>query len=324
MALFLDNKYVIDASGHAFSGEVIELFLYYSNVTIPPTSFTIQQYEIDNLTILDPIRQPYTITVNPSDNYRALLTIQFNYGSTEINFGLSRKITITPDTGTAIDIYLTVDYVNQLREASWTNASDIVGVEDIAFHGPFVSTTVNTILKAIYEVGLTAWNLITQFLTKYSFNDRYLSDIIDLAISANVALDPATTVITYNTDNTINTLITTYTGKYRSILRNTKLRLSYGYAPQTVTRLQKRTVSGVTTFTAQESSTVNMLNILTIDALDDSDVLLYNLAVITVNRTTQQYINPYLTDYDINSNPDPIADYKYYSMPVMTGWTVVA
>lgn len=335
MAQFIDTYYSIDASKLAIGLSAhAQINLFYKGGSAS-TSLTCSQYDPTNTNIIT-TDLPYTVAVTPTDSHAALLTVTFNQPAINIYFGLARRIRITDSYGYT-DIYLTVNYANQV-ENSWLNPIDVTSVTNIVFHGPLVSTTINKVLKSIYQAAYTAWDSVTNLLIKYSFTDRYLSDIIDLAIAANVSLDPATATVTYNADQTISSVMTLYTGKYRSITRNNvALKVNYTYSTVdattgttfTTTRLLLR--NG--TFTPQTPVTVSLLTKLSIEAMAPSFHIsspttytqLFNIAEVKINRTLQNYANPYLTDFDSTATvPDYLRDYKYYRTYVMTGWTVTA
>ena len=323
---FLETNYVADASnlniGYGSTDNIVIRLQYNMNGLTSPTSFTVQQYDSTNTSVIT-TGLPYTVSVVTSDLTSALLTLTFNYPATNVLFGLKRKLTITT-AGVSTDIYVTTDYSNTFNETSWTNAADVTAVHNIEPSGPLTSGSLNNILRAIYQAALTAYNKVNQLLVRYSFKDQYLQDIIDLAISAGVALDESYTNVTYNSDGTLATIVTAYYGKYRNIVRSSKLKITYTYAsvdpmssaPYTIARVIMR--SGVGTPGA--TSSVNLLTALSIQALDSSDNRLFDVANILFTRTLKTYANPYLLDYDVTL--DNLSDYKYYQTYVITGWAV--
>ena len=250
------------------------------------------------------------------------LNITFNQPISNIYFGLPRAIKIA-NNGISASILLTVNYANPVSSSNWGNASDSTTLTNILVHGGLTSNGINTILKSIYQTGLTGWSKVNNAIKKFSFNDKYLQDIIDLAISAGVSTDNSNSTITYNSDGNIATLITIYDNAFRSG-RSKQLKLTYTYAPINTDRLQNRNGS----YSILETKSSNQLSVLQIDALDVTGNIIFHIATVTMIRSLTVYKNPFLADYNASlANPltDPnnlLSDYKYYQTPVITGWTV--
>lgn len=321
---FLDTEYIIDASSNTIGNSVLLKIPYNLHLTsIVGNVFVVTQYDIDNVTEIT-TNLPYTVMAMGNGSFPdfLFLNITFNQPISNIYFGLPRAIKIA-NNGISASILLTVNYANPVSSSNWGNASDSTTLTNILVHGGLTSNGINTILKSIYQTGLTGWSKVNNAIKKFSFNDKYLQDIIDLAISAGVSTDNSNSTITYNSDGNIATLITIYDNAFRSG-RSKQLKLTYTYAPINTDRLQNRNGS----YSILETKSSNQLSVLQIDALDVTGNIIFHIATVTMIRSLTVYKNPFLADYNASlANPltDPnnlLSDYKYYQTPVITGWTV--
>jgi len=307
---FIDLTYYVDASGLP-TGLIIPLYYDKNGLTINVSTESFVVTFNDSPT-------PFSATVETFNENCAHLIISYDQPANNIIFGSPRSLTITGSSGSSCNINIISNYANDLIESNWNNASDITTLENIILSGPLTSTSINNVLKAIYQTALTAYNQVKKLWSYYGFKDKYLADIIDLAVSAGVAANDSTTNVTYNSDGTINTLIVTHNST-----RNSQIKLTYGYTSYPVDRLNGATLSVI----AGASTNENKLSSLLVDALDGSGNVIYRLATIAIQRAYLQYSNPYLPDYvsglDITDPNNLLSDYKYYKGWVMTGWMVV-
>ena len=248
---FIDSTYYVDASGLP-TGVVIPLYYNKNGLTIDVNTESF-------IVTFDSGPTPFSATVETFNENCAHLIISYNQPANNVIFGSARVLTITGSSGSSCDINIISNYANDLIESNWTNASDITTLENIILSGPLTSTSINNVLKAIYQTALTAYNQVKKLWSYYGFKDKYLPDIIDLAVSAGVAASDSTTNITYNSDGTINTLIVTHDS-----VRNSQVKLTYGYTSYPVDRLNGETLAVVPGASTNE----NKFSSLLVDALD--------------------------------------------------------
>lgn len=333
---FLENTLYIDASGFTFGGggTSIVLGLTLDQRSTIPTSFTsFDIYDVDGSTILSS-NFPFTINSllkNGSSNQNWLLTLTFDQSSDNIKFNFKRKIVLHANTGNTYTLYIIVDYANAYTLSSWTNDnSDITSLTEIDLHEGQISTNLNDRLKALLHTSLDGWNNAKNSIKYYYYKNKYLNDIIDVAVGVGVLPEKATGTITLNANGDISTLLINYPD--RSFGNNILITFTYSSGSNyTISRMQKR--SGVINPTPIESKIISLLNSFRIDSVDGSNNVIYNLAQVVITRSVNVLTVPFLSDYDSSLPSDStdtaalaanmLSDFKYYQTNTITGWTVV-
>lgn len=305
----LNNDFVLDAFGlPATLSCPIEV-----NQTSDPgiTGFTVTYYENDNVTPLIS-NFPFTATVVQisSQQYRIDVT---NYSATAI-FGFKYRLTLTSSTGSTVDVYIVIGYSTNLVPTLWSNSPQTTDpLENFGEHLALTTPNANLVFRALFNATINAYEQIKNYIKYYSFKHKYLNDIIDLSIHGITPI-ASDTVVTYDANNNIETITTTYSGRI--------VKITNTYASSTITRLRKRNGS----YTDLDSNTISLLDTFTVDIINGSSQLLYRLATVTINRSTGVYTNHLLSDYvESAGDTDPsniLSDYKYYRTSLMTGWTV--
>jgi hypothetical protein len=312
---FLENDLKLDASGLTIgtgSTDKISTHLTINQTSTAPTTFNVT-------TSGSPFSA--TLTKVGGSTQDCLLEITFNQPLANLQFNVNHALTITANTGDTYTLNVEINYANAFNSSNWTNSADVVAVDDIDFKGPLTSLSLNNKIRSILTNAIDALNQARMSARYYFFKEKYLSDIVEFAIEAGSTLESSGAAITYNSDGTINYIVKTYdTGRGR----NQKVKISYTYASFDIIRIQKRGI----TETNLETTVSNLVTDLQIDALNNSDLKLYTIGKVHIERNSSAtlYAIPYLKDYNnalTATDPDNImADYKYYKTNTITGWTV--
>lgn len=326
MLNFIENQLKLDASGLSIGSNTNNTII--ANLTldqrsIGTTSFpTIDIYDITNTNIIT-TNLPFDITLTKSLTQNCILQITLNKPLSDVKLNINRKVRITSNLGETFDLYIEINYANNFSIDNWVNSEEVISVDDIDFHGPFTSLSINNKLRALLSSLINSLNQARLNTKYYFFKDKYLSDIIEFAIEAGSTLENSSSSITYNSDGTISSILKIYnTGRNRT----ERIKITYNYATYSITRVQKR---GAIT-TDLESVNTQLINSFKIEALDNTNAVIYTLGQIIINRNAipTLYSVSYLKDYNNGLTPtDPdniMADYKYYKTNTITGWTVIA
>ena len=335
---FLETELYIDASKFTIGtgGTSITLKLTLDARSSAPGTFSFTIYDTDGSTPLN-ANFPFTINSLVQDSNGApetwLLTITFDQAFDDINFNFRRKITLTEATNNStFDIYVIADYANAYTLAGWDNTdTEIANFTDIDVHAGLISTQMNNRLKALLRTALAAWDSASLSLKYYYYKNKYLNDIIDVATGLGVLPENATSVVSTNSDGSIATIEITYPD--RSF--GNKILLSYIYSGSneyTVDRMQMR--NGSLNPTPLATSAIVLLESISIDSVDNSGNVIYNLGQLILTRSINTLTIPFLSDYNSSLASDStdtsalaanmLADFKYYQTSTITGWTVIA
>jgi hypothetical protein len=324
---FLETGLLLDASGLTIGGSSNNTLT--SNLTIDQrststalTSFTVTVSANTDTTL------PFTpILATSIDGKVCVLTLTFNQPITSVHFGNTYTLTITGADASTYTLSVIVNYANNYSDTNWTNTTNSsLLVADLDNKSSLSSLPLNNKLRSLLQSALTGLNQAYNYIKYYSYKEKYLNDIIDFAIAAGSSYESSTSTVTYNTSGQVATITTTYGNTSRPRTQN--IIISYTYANYTLNRLQLR--SGI--YTTLTTETVSLISGFTVNAIDGSGNLVYNLGTITLNRslTPTIYSIPYLLDYNstlssdvIATDPDNIlSDYKYYQTNTITGWTI--
>lgn len=323
MLSFLENALKLDASGLNIGGggQLIATLTLDQRSSIAISTFTVTVPPNEDAST------PFSVTLVKTSSQLCTLTITFNQPIQNVRFGKNRTLLITANNSETFNLDIEINYTNSFSSSNWSNASAITDLDDIDFKGPLTSASLNNRLLALLHSAITSANQIKNIFKYYSFKEKYLSDIIDFAISAGSSLEPSTSIITNNSNGDITSIIINYnTGRNRT----EKIKITYTYGDYTIKRLRKRN----STYTELTTEMISLLNSFRVDAIDNSENIIYNLGVITINRSADYtiYNIPYLKEYNATLPPETIdidpdnllSDYKYYKTYTITGWTVVA
>lgn len=276
------------------------------------TGCSITYYDIDNITAIT-TNLPFTATIVKVDtqNYNLVIT---GYSSSVI-FGFNYKLTLTSNTSSAFDIYLELDFASKLIPDNWSNSSQLIGnISNFDAHKSLTSLTANEIFRSLLNTSLTSLGQVKNLIKYFYYKNRYLNDIIDLAMNG-ISPEANTSTITYNADGKISTVKITYANRI--------VKISYTYTNISIVRLRKR---GSIYTVLDDTGISSMVSSFNISIVDSSDNVLYTLGTVTISRAETIYSNPYLSDYvEANGDTDPsniLSDYKYYRGYFITGWTV--
>jgi hypothetical protein len=318
MLAFLETDLTVDASGLNIGGSsnnslAVPITIDQRSTLAALTSFTATVPNNADATV------PFTLSVTKLDTQYCTLNIIFNQPIANVHFNELRVITIHGSNGDTFTINITINYASTFTSANWTNSDETLAIDDIDLRGALTSKSINNMFRALLSTSLTALNKAKNNAIYYYYKQRHLNDIIDFAIAGGSSFEPSSTVITYNSDGNVNSLITTYA--------NRKLRITYNYTSYTLNRL-----SGADQTTPLTTESVSLLSSFLIEVLDSANAVVYTLGTVTINRSVNTYSIPYLKDYNstlpsdqIATNPDNIlSNYKYYKTNTITGWTVVA
>ena len=314
MLTFLETNLKLDASGLNIGGggvltATLTVDQRYPIPTTPSFSVTVPG-------------TAYSATVTKVTSQYCTLTITFNHPVASVHFGEIKTLVITETTNGSCNLNVEINYANDFVVSNWANSEASTSIDDIELRGPLTSVSLNNRLRALLNTGVTALNQANNYIKYYSYKQKYLSDIVDFAIAGGSSLESSSSAITYNTDGNITSIITTYA--------NRKIKVTYTYASRSIKRLRKRN----DVYSELTDETISLLDTLSVDTIDSSNLVIYNLGKIQINRsnTLTTYSIPYLKDYDatlpsdtINTDPDNmLSDYKYYKTFTIIGWTIVA
>lgn len=196
---------------------------------------------------------------------------------------------------------------------TWNNSITLISNKN-----PLTSTSMNTILSAIIANVTLVYNKVVDMVTKYSYGDAYLQDIIDSVVAAN-AVPLASTSTIATTEQRVTEILNTYTA---ARARGQKIRATYAYTTTPVTRVRYRGGNLISTF---EETNPSVISSITIERLSAGGSVEGTLSTITFTRslTPVYYSTPYLADYTGSSPADDLlSDYKYYQYYPIIGWTV--
>ena len=324
---FLETSLLLDASGLTIGGS--------SNNTLTSTLTIDQRSSSGALTAFTvavsantDTTYPFTPTLATStDTKTCVLTLTFNQPIANVHFGNIYTLTITGADASTYSLTVEVNYANNYSDTNWTNTTNSsLLVADLDNKSSLSSLPLNNKLRSLLQSALTGLNQAYNYIKYYSYKEKYLNDIIDFAIAAGSSYESSSSVVTYNTAGQIATITTSYGNTSRARTQN--IIISYTYSNYTLNRLQLR--SGI--YSTLTTETISLISSFTVNAIDSSGNLVYNLGTITINRSSTPtiYSIPYLLDYNstlasdvIATDPDNIlSDYKYYQTNTITGWTV--
>lgn len=321
MLSFLESSVAVDASGKSFGGA--------DTVTANLTLDRRSSQAITSFTVAVPANGdssvPYTATLTQISGYDYLLTIALDNPLANVHINEKRTLVITSNTSETFDLICEINFADPFILSNWSNSAEDVVLTNIDNQSPDTTQTFNKRIRGLLRSAITGLNKAKYTIDRYKFR-RNLPDIIEFAISTGCLQLPSSAAITLTADGDIATCTTTYTSADRGVSQ--LILITYTYAPQTIKRLIKRSGN------YQEVSTesINLLDTITVDALDGSSNIIYRIGTVTLNRVETIVPIPYLLDYNdtlppetINTDPDNIiSDYKYYKTFTITGWTVVA
>jgi hypothetical protein len=321
MLSFLESSIAIDATGLSFGG-----------AATATTYLTLDQRSsagIVSFTVTVPPNGdssvPYTATLTFVDTQKCLLTITFGQPMANVHFNEIRTLTITANNSDTYNLDLQINYTDAFILANWQNSADIAAISDLATSSPLTTPLVNNRFLALLRFAITGLNKAKELISRYAIK-KSLPDIIDFAIMSGTSPIPATATLTTDSNCNILTLTTVYSDAVRGVSQ--KILVTYTYSTYTIKRVIKRNNN----FLEVTNENISLLSSLTIDALDNSNNIIYHLGTVTINRTETIIAVPGIPDYNdtlppetINTDPNNIvSDYKYYKTFVITGWTVVA
>lgn len=325
MLAFLETDLKVDASGLSIgSGATISIPLTIDQRSTPAAlaSFTVSVPNNSDTTV------PFGISIVKTNTKICTLTVTFNQPLANVHFGDVRAITITGADSSTYSLNLEIDNAVPYADVNWTNSADSLSIADFNLRAPLTSLSLNNVLRPLFQAVITSLNQARLFIKFYAYKYKYLTDIIDFAIAAGSSFEPSTGTVTFNTDGSIATILTAYSNSNRPRTQNIKI--TYTYSSYTLNRLQLRSGS----YSILTTETVSLLSSFSIDAVDGSGNVIYNLGVVTVNRSSSPtvYAVPYLLDYNPSLSSDTVAtdpgnilsDYKYYQTNTIIGWTVSA
>jgi len=323
MLAFLETSIYLDASGKSFSGS--------ETLTAALTLHRGSDAAITSMTVAVPVNTdatvPYTAAMSKVDENRWLLTITLNQPLANIRFGEKRTLTITGNNAETFALGIEINYAAPLTPNAWlSNSAESTAVMQIE-KSSIRSSEVNTRLRALLSTATTALNTARYALQKIGFKNKNLPDIIDFAIAAGASPLSSTTTVTRDASSgEVTQLVTDYTDE-RGVSQ--RIRVTYAYADYALKRLIKRKE----VYQEVTSELAKGLNTLTVEALSNTNALMYKIGVVAIKREQEIICNiPHLKDYDDTLSPatveaDPsnqMSYYKYYKTFPISGWTVVA
>ena len=268
------NNWNIETNGLNFGASVVvskALKLDQSVVTASPT--------VTAVLVGTYSTAPFVVSVTPGTP-TSCPTINLTLSSpiSAITLGQTYQITITANSVTDT-LYVTFLFTDNFNESVWTNSNEednAIGYfkfNPIATGYGITSAFVNTKFKMIMEYLTLLNSKVSSIFTNYKIK-KNLPDIINSAIFAGVIPSGYNGTVTHNSDGTINTILLQDTV---NVDADSYCLLTFNY-----TSLTKIITVGGT----PNTSTYQGLSSISIDRVNSSSVKMYNIATVTINRSS--------------------------------------
>ena len=318
MLKFLETNFNIDIQ-QLLTQKIIQLSLTCDQSNSVPNAISAYFVDGDGNQITSNI--PFSISITKSTNQLFTLTLDASLNTHFYPNSLYNVKIINTANNDTYTITLKLDYFTSLNESLWQNSDkELYTLTNIGYKNDATSKEINNIFRSIINNTSFLYSKINNIFKLYNQN-KPIDDILSLVQTGIFPIN-STVQISKNVNGDISSILISYTDNSKFILA------SYIYADYDIVRVVKKngTSSDI------ETGSISLLNSINVSEVkSDESTVIRKIGTITINRSTSEFNNIFLSDYNASLSSDVIdidpnnilSEYKYYRTNTIVGYNVV-